>query len=98
MIASYTTLLERVGHYLFGVRDGFSSDQTSDILDCVRDGLQRVYSAHEWSFFRPVAEVTTTAPYTTGTVAVAAGVVTLTGGTFVTVNSGDTSLIETPGV
>jgi len=82
MIASYTTLLERVGHYLFGVRDGFSSDQTSDILDCVRDGLQRVYSAHEWSFFRPVAEVTTTAPYTTGTVAVAAGVVTLTGGTF----------------
>lgn len=84
MIASYTTLLERVGHYLFGIRTGFTADQTSDITDCIRDGLQRVYSIHDWSFFRPVADVTTTAPYATGTIAIAAGVVTLTGGTFPT--------------
>lgn len=82
MIASYTTLLERVGHYLFGIRTGFSSDQTSDILDCIRDGLHRVHSSHDWSFFRPVVDVTTTAPYATGTVTVASGVVMLTGGTF----------------
>lgn len=84
MIASYTTLLERVGHYLFGMRGGFSSDQTNDILDCIRDGLQRVYSVHPWSFFRPVVDVTTTAPYVAGTVTIASGVVTLTGGTFPT--------------
>lgn len=84
MIASYTTLLERVGHYLFGIRTGFSSDQTSDILNCIQDGLQRVYASHSWSFFRPVVDITTTAPYTTGTVTIASGVVTLTGGTFPT--------------
>ncbi|TXG78458.1 hypothetical protein E6Q11_00945 [Candidatus Dojkabacteria bacterium] len=79
---SYYSLLERVGHYLFGIRSGFSSDQTTDISDCINDGLRRVYSAHDWSFLHPVADVVTTAPYATGTVTIAAGVVTLTGGTF----------------
>lgn len=78
----YTMLQERVGHYLFGIRSCFSADQQDDINDCLQDGLRRVYSAHEWSFLRPVADVTTTAPYVTGTVAITAGVVTLSGGTF----------------
>lgn len=82
MAFGYSTLLERVGHYLFGIRDGFSADQTDDIEDCIKDGLNRVYSAHDWSFFRPIKDVTTTAPYSTGTVTVASGVVTLSGGTF----------------
>lgn len=82
MVASYSSLLERVGHYLFGIRTGYSADQTNDIEDCIKDGLRRVYSAHEWSFFRPIEDITTTAPYTTGTIAVADGVVTLTSGTF----------------
>jgi hypothetical protein len=82
MIATYASLVERVGHYLFGTRDGFTADQTKDILDCIRDGLHRVYSAHDWSFFRPVVDVSTVAPYSTGTITVASGVVTLTGGTF----------------
>lgn len=81
---SYTSLLERIGHYLFGIREGFSVDQTSDITDCMHDGLRRVYSAHDWSFLHPVADVVTTAPYATGTITVASGVVTLTGGTFPT--------------
>jgi len=79
---SYQSLLDRVGHYLFGIRSGFSGDQVSDINDCIQDGLRRVYSAHDWSFFRPVADVATTAPYSTGTITIASGVVTLTGGTF----------------
>jgi len=79
---SFTILQERVGHYLFGIRTGFSSDQQSDIGDCLNDGLRRVYAAHNWSFLRPLADVTTTAPYATGTVTIASGVVTLTGGTF----------------
>lgn len=82
MIASYSTLLERVGHELFGIRSGYTSDQTVDILQCIQDGLRYVYTAHDWSFFRPVKDISTTAPYATGTVTIAAGVVTLAGGTF----------------
>lgn len=82
MVASYSSLLERVGHFLFGIRTGFSSDQTSDIEECIKDGLRDVYAAHDWSFFKPVKDITTTAPYTTGTVEIVSGVVTLTGGTF----------------
>lgn len=79
---NFSILQERVGHYLFGIRTGFSSDQQSDIADCLNDGLRRVYSAHNWSFLRPIADVTATAPYDTGTITIAAGVVTLTGGVF----------------
>lgn len=81
---NYLILQERVGHYLFGVRTGFSPDQKNDINDCMRDGMRRVYAAHNWSFLRPVADVATIAPYATGTITIAAGVVTLTGGTFPT--------------
>lgn len=79
MVARYASLLERVGHFLFGIRSSFSADQTDDIEDCIRDGLHDVYTAHAWSFFRPVKPITTTAPYSTGTITVAAGVVTLAG-------------------
>ena len=84
MTISYGQLTERVGHYLFGVRGTLLADQLSDVEDCIRDGLYRVYSVHDWSFFRPVVDVTTTAPYVTGTVTIVAGVVTLVGGTFPT--------------
>ena len=82
MVTSYNSLMERVGHYLFGIRSGFSADQTDDIEDCIHDGLHDVYTAHQWSFFRPIQDISTTAPYATGTVTIAAGVVTLAGGTF----------------
>lgn len=82
MVASYTSLFERVLHYLFGIRSGQSFDQTDDVHDCVKDGLRMVYAAHDWSFFKPVKDISTTAPYATGTVTIASGVVTLTGGTF----------------
>lgn len=61
MVASYSSLLERVGKFAEGVRSGFSGDQTKDIEDCIRDGLERVYSAHDWSFFHPVKAITTVA-------------------------------------
>jgi hypothetical protein len=81
---SYLSLVDRVGRYLFGGDAGasYAADQLTKIGDCIHDGLYRVYSAHEWSFFRPLADVTTTAPYVTGMITIAAGVVTLTGGTF----------------
>jgi hypothetical protein len=82
MVCSYDSLVERVGHELFGIRSGFSIDQLTDILQCIRDGLGYVYDAHNWSFFRPIKDITTTAPYTTGTVTIVSGVVTLSGGTW----------------
>jgi hypothetical protein len=82
IVASYSSLLERVGHFLFGIRSGYSADQTDDIEECIKDGLNDVYTAHSWSFFRPVKEISTTAPYATGTIEVIDGVVTLTTGTF----------------
>jgi hypothetical protein len=84
MVASYSSLLEIVGKKMFGIRTGFSSDQTDDIEDCIKFGLRTVYSAHDWSFFRPVEDISTTAPYTTGTVTIVAGVVTLVTGTWPT--------------
>lgn len=84
MVASYSSLLERVGHFLFGIRSGYSSDQTEDIEMCIKDGLHDVYTAHDWSFFKPIKDISTTAKYATGTVTIVAGVVTLAGGTFPT--------------
>uniref|UniRef100_A0A6M3LPF6 Uncharacterized protein n=1 Tax=viral metagenome TaxID=1070528 RepID=A0A6M3LPF6_9ZZZZ len=79
---SYLGLLERIGQFLFGVRTGYTGDQIANIEDCMRDGLCDVYSAHDWSFFKPVEDITTTAPYDTGTITIVSGVVTLAGGTF----------------
>jgi len=84
LTVSYTSLLERVGRFLFGLRTGYSTAETSDINDCIRDGLRRTYAANDWSFFKPIEDVSTTAPYATGTIEVVDGVVTLTSGTFPT--------------
>ncbi len=82
MTANYSSLLERVGHFLFGIRSAYSSDQTADIKECIKDGLNDVYTSHSWSFFRPIEPITTVAPYNTGTIEVVDGVVTLSDGTF----------------
>lgn len=79
MTVSYNNLLERVGRFLFGQRSVYSDSETADIEDCIRDGLQVVYAAHDWSFFKPIQDIATTAPYTTGTITVVDGVVTLAG-------------------
>ncbi len=83
LTVSYTNLVERVGRESFGQRTALSDSDVLDIDDIIRDGLRRVYASHDWSFFKPIEDVTTTAPYTTGTVAVVDGVVALTlDGTF----------------
>jgi hypothetical protein len=81
---SYSILVSRVGHYLFGAEAGasFTQEQLTRIGYCITDGLRRVYASHDWSFFKPLVDVTTTAPYATGTITIASGVVTLVGGTF----------------
>jgi hypothetical protein len=59
MTASYSSLLERVGHFLFGIRSGYTSDQVDDVEMCIHDGLREIYAFHNWSFFRPVKTITT---------------------------------------
>lgn len=58
------------------------SNRLAVIVACIKSGLSRFYTSYDWSFFRPVSSITLSASYTTGTVTVAAGVVTLVGGTF----------------
>lgn len=81
-----------------GFEAGWGSNPTSWNADqahlCdmfVKDALRQVYTPpplpnerepHRWRFMTPQASLTTTAPYTTGTVTIASGVVTLTGGTW----------------
>jgi len=82
MAVGYGELVELLGRRVFGKRTGFSEAETDDLNDIIMDGLQSVYQAHRWSFFRQRQTITTTAAYATGTVEVVSGVVTLTDGTF----------------
>lgn len=66
-------------------------DQTTDVIDCYRSGLRNFYNppvlpgerwAHRWSYLFPETTVSTVAAYSTGTITVVAGVVTLASGTW----------------
>jgi len=59
MTVSYSSLVERIGRFLFGQRSDFENDSLADIHDCIRDGLNRVYTAYDWSFFKPVKTIST---------------------------------------
>jgi len=83
--------------------DNWTTQQTADVDHIIRQALRSVYRpapipganlAHEWSFLRPVTTITTTAPYTTGTVTVASGVVTLVTGTWPSYVSEDATQAE----
>lgn len=56
--------------------------ETTWIDDLLRAGLRRFYTAHDWKFLRPLATVSTVEPYSTGTITIVDGVVTLASGTF----------------
>lgn len=68
----------------------WSAEDIADGAAILKDGLLSFYTAqdpdtgkaHRWSFLFPTTTLSTTAPYATGTIAIADGVVTLTGGTF----------------
>lgn len=89
----YDSIAQAIGHFL---GDGFTewgNDQSKviEIDSYIQSGLRNFYTAtpldgklqtHEWSFMRPTTTLTTIAPYSTGTVTIVAGVVTLASGTF----------------
>jgi len=90
MTISYAQLSEEVGEYLGIGRDSFSDLEATRVNSIIRSGLRQVYypqhfkegMTHQWSFMRPEAQIVTTAAYTTGTVTISSGVVTLSGGTW----------------
>ena len=61
MTVSFSDLQTAIGRTFIVVRTGWTSDQTNDINDCIRDGLNEVYSAYRWSFLRPRISITTVA-------------------------------------
>ena len=68
-----------------GTGTAWSTEEEYRLDSIIKSALNKVYypqTGHSWSWMTPVSELSTTAPYTTGTVAIAAGVVTLSGGTF----------------
>jgi hypothetical protein len=87
-------LRRSIGRYIGAGREPGSWDAASqiDVADILTSGLRQFYtppplpgerSSWEWSFLTPQTTLSVVAPYETGTVAIAAGVVTLSvAGTF----------------
>ena len=80
--ADYTVIFREVGRFLGMPRTGWAGDNLTDLGDLINAGYRRFLTAHRWSFMRPATTLSTSASYSTGTVTVSSGVVTLTGGTF----------------
>ena len=55
---------------------------TADANNLIRGMLREIYAAHPWSFLRQELTIVTSTPYSTGTIAIASGVVTGTGTVF----------------
>lgn len=62
----------------------WTTDQIDDGVRLIRAGLRKVYHSHghRWSFLQPRYDLTTVAPYLTGTVQITAGTVSLSGGSW----------------
>jgi hypothetical protein len=93
LAASYTDLQGEVATALNWHRTiaSWTANNTSDFAKVNKRALQQGYfpeplagerTGHVWSYLRPKGTLTLNGSYSTGTVAIAAGVVTLTGGTF----------------
>ena len=68
-----------------GTGTAWSSTDESRMDAIIKSALTQVYfpaGGHQWSWMRPSSQITTSAPYSTGTLTVVSGVVTLAGGTF----------------
>jgi hypothetical protein len=89
----YPDFKSEVGFYLGYGRSNFTSAQTTEIDGIIQSGIRQVYYppalseetvGHEWSWLRPSTTLQLSLPYSTGTVTIASGVVTLASGTWPT--------------
>lgn len=77
-----------VGRMLVGTttEGNWSTEETSWINDIISGGIRTFLQGgpqrHQWAFMNPLTTLTTSASYSTGTIAATSGVVTLTGGTW----------------
>lgn len=62
--------------------DQLDATTQADVDRVWRSGRRKFLAAHDWSYLQTLYTFVTPAKYDTGTITVAAGVVTLTGGTF----------------
>jgi hypothetical protein len=69
----------------------WDAEQTETLTAIIKEGYRRFLNPpltqnrkrnREWSFLSPIATLSLNAPYSTGTITVSSGVVTLSGGTF----------------
>lgn len=89
MTISYAEIAAEVGD-LLGIgrtQSSWSSIEDDRVDSIIKSGLRQVYypqreagSTYTWSWMRPEAKIVTTAAYDTGTIEIALGVVTLSGG------------------
>lgn len=81
---SYADLRKAIGHFVYGEvdPDNLDADELVAVDMIIKDGLNQFYMAGDWNFLKPTASITTVAPYSTGTIAVAitGTTVTLTDG------------------
>jgi len=77
----YTDIQKGVGLMLGWGRDpdNWTTIQDSDFALVLASGLRKFYGVYDWSFLKPRYTVTTSAPHSTGTIAVASGTVTGSG-------------------
>ncbi len=68
-----------------GAGSAWSDTEEYRMAAIIKSALTQVYypdGGHQWSWLRPTSTLTLSAPYTTGTLEIVAGVATLSGGTF----------------
>ena len=90
MAFTYDYLREYVAIHLGWASSGWGATQSSQLNRILKRGLGWFYRpkrteaspVHQWTFMRPYTTMTTSASYSTGTVTIVDGVVTLASGTF----------------
>lgn len=76
------TYFDLVEHLITASFGGPQDAEQRDIRTACHRAYSEVTQIRDWAFYHAHGRVTTTAPYSTGTVEVASGVATLTGGSF----------------
>lgn len=76
----------------------WDTQTTADIDRVIRMGRRKFFAASDWQFLQTEWSFVTTAPQTTGTVAIVDGVVTLTGATFPSALVAEYALVTSAGV
>jgi hypothetical protein len=90
---SFDDLKAKVGHFIgYGSNgDNWTESQADEIIQHVQSGVRQFYyppaaegieAGYDWSFLQPTTTITTIGTYDTGTLEVASGTCTLTGGTW----------------